>query len=143
MWIHVNFEHPVGLFYCVLFYTHGDFNDHELCGLVLQKWIPLRLAALRREAVYEKIPEQVHRLKEKIYNHLMELQDRNILSETLIQFCQKEVMPHFQRVVFPKMSFFSKNLNTPGMPHKFDTVSQFLKKEERRVPRPDPRHSGR
>ncbi len=130
---HINFQPPVGLFSNVLFYTVVFLLLTSIGGLVLQKWIPLKLSSLDREAVYENIPQRVERLKEDIRSLLDDLKSRNLLSRTLSGFCEQEVFPHFKGTCFQWSLLFSGYLGNTGFNHKFDTVTLFLKKEERRV----------
>ena len=130
---HINFEAPVGLFSNVLFYSQILLLVTSIGGLILQKWIPLKLSSLDSEVVYEKIPARVDRLKEDIRSLLDDLKARNSLSRTLSGFCEQEVFPHFDSACFKWSLLFSGYLGNTGFNHKFDTVTLFLKKEERQV----------
>ncbi len=130
---HINFQAPVGLFSNILFYTQIVLLLTSLAGLVLQKWIPLKLSSLDCEAVYETIPFRIECLREDVLSLLEDLKSRNQLSKTLSSFCEQEVLPHFKGVCFQRSLLFSGYLGNTGFSHKFDTVTLFLKKEERRV----------
>ena len=90
---HVNFHLPVGFFSNVLFYVVLGFIVFSLAGLLLQKWIPLKLAGLDRDVVYEKIPSIVDQLRERVHFLLYSFENSGPASITLAGFCETEVFP--------------------------------------------------
>jgi hypothetical protein len=66
VWIHIGFRWPAGQFGWWLLGLSMWTGASGLLGVFLQKWIPLLLTGgLRVEAIYERVPELVSRLRDE------------------------------------------------------------------------------
>jgi hypothetical protein len=130
---HVNFQLPVGFFSNILFYVVVGFMVFSLSGLLLQKWIPLKLAGLDRDVIFEKVPFIVDQLRERVHTLLYLFKKSGPVSITLTEFCEQEVFP-FLKGPFPQVPlFFFKTTAGSWNLLKFDAVVPFLNVQEKQL----------
>lgn len=130
---HINFHFPVGFFSNILFYVFLVFILLGLMGLYLQKIIPIKLADLEFEVVYEKIPEIIGHLRGKIQTLLSELGQTHEISKVLSAFCEQEVFPFFLGPVPNWRYFYSSSTGVVEKLHKFEKVVMFLSEREKQA----------
>ncbi|MBI4384990.1 MAG: hypothetical protein HY579_13280 [Nitrospinae bacterium] len=99
----------------------------------MQKIVPIKLADLEFEVVYEKIPGVVERLRDKIRAALDELGRKHEVSKALSYFCDQEVFPFFQGPIPQLTYFFSASAGVIEKLHEFEKVEMFLSEREKLV----------
>ncbi len=129
---HINFRFPVGLFSNAMFYLFGSFIVVGFFGIYLQHVIPMKLADLEIEVVYEKIPQIIAELQERVQG-LLKKPDESNVSPLLSSFCKQEVLPFFKGAL-PNIQYaFSVSSGLIDKLHKFDNCHQFLGEEEQQI----------
>lgn len=128
---HMNLHLPVGFFSNVLFYVVVGFIVFSLAGLFLQKWIPLKLAGLDRDVVFENIPSIVDQLRERAHSLLYSFENSGPISVTLAGFYEKEVFSFLKGPFSNKLLFFSGPTVSSVNLMKFNTVASFLNAKEK------------
>ena len=83
---HVNFSFPRGLFFSFLFFVFLIFIITSMILIFLQTIIPIKLADLEVEVVFEKIPLLIERMKTQMIDILNNLRDKGEISKTLTFF---------------------------------------------------------
>lgn len=129
---HINFQFPQGLYSNILFYLFGIFILIGLFGVYLQHIIPVKLADLEIEVVYEKIPQIISELRERVHG-LLKKPDGSLVSPLLSSFCKQEVFPFFKEALPGFRYAFSVTSGLIDKLHKFDNCYQFLGDDERCV----------
>ncbi|QPJ64567.1 MAG: hypothetical protein G3M78_03820 [Candidatus Nitrohelix vancouverensis] len=129
---HLDLSLPNGLFSYCLFLLFTLFIALGILGVNLQRVIPVKLADLDTEVIYEKIPQVVESLRLKI-NDLMDRGKGEPISKTLSSFCEQYVLPFFEGPKPSMQYFFSSSAGLPERLHKFDNLQQFLNDDEKLV----------
>ncbi|PIQ96289.1 MAG: hypothetical protein COV67_10320 [Nitrospinae bacterium CG11_big_fil_rev_8_21_14_0_20_56_8] len=130
---HTGFHFPVGFFSNILFFIFLLSILLGLVGMYLQKVIPLKLADLDVEVIYEKIPEIVCQLKNKIEGLTVAVDENRPLSKMLAGFCDQEIQPFFRSPLPSPEYFFSVTAGLLEKLHKFEKIRQLLNEEEKSI----------
>jgi hypothetical protein len=125
VWIHMGFRWPDGNFGWVLFLLTMWTTASGLLGVFLQKWIPtLIVNNLRVEALYERIPELVARLRDEA-----DAVAANA-SEMLTRAYQSEIRPQLAAVAPSWGYLFDMSGSRARKMGPLQHVAQFLAEDE-------------
>ncbi|MEM7254956.1 MAG: hypothetical protein AAF493_26435 [Pseudomonadota bacterium] len=130
-WLHTGSVWPDGLYERLLAIAFYGVSAAGFVGYALQRILPRRLALSGNDVIFERIPDEIARLRDEAQNLVLRCTE-DLKSETLARHYAETLAWYFRRPRFRLGHLFASETATFWINQNFDSVRRYLSESETR-----------